>query len=142
MVSSMLSVVAALRMSAAISTSMTTVCLTRRSQSQMPTMHSMLSWLRKILSMGCAGRVQGVQGPTRGGSDFQIVVLARGEPTVAGVSDHGGIVGAELGPRIQNLQPTAFAERLELRAQAPIGTDAARDDQGFQPSLDCGPRGL
>src|SRR5687767_14434928 len=104
----MLSVAAARRMSAAISTSMTTVCLTRRSQSQMPTMHSMLSWLRKILSIAEALAIGGwaeerIEGPPRGRTDAQIVVLAGGEPTVASVGDHGGIVGAKLGARIEHL---------------------------------------
>src|SRR5688500_16674486 len=112
MVSSMLSLAAARRISAAISTSMTTVCLTRRSQSQMPTMHSMLSGLRKIVSMKrlavggwrlVGGAAERVERPARGRTDAKVVVLACGQPTVAGVGDHGGIVGAKLGARIQNL---------------------------------------
>src|SRR6185436_10425431 len=122
-------------MSAAISRSMMTVCLTRRSHSQMPTMHSTVSELRKILSITCrlAGsgavrrRSQRVQRPARAGADLQFVVLAAGQTAIASVRDHRSVVRTELRPRIEDLQSSASAQSAELGAQRLIRADAAGD---------------
>src|ERR1044072_6383481 len=145
----MLSLAAARRMSVAISRSMMTVCLTRRSHSQMPTMHSTVSALRKILSIrgvdfsgGVRRRTQRGQRPARAGADLQLVVLAAGQPAIASVRDHRRVVRTELRPRIEDLQARAPAERGELAAQVLIGTDAACDDERRHSGLSRSARAL
>src|SRR3954470_10760717 len=132
----MRSLAAARRISAAISRSMMTVCLTRRSHSQMPTMHSTVSELRKILSITCRSigsgamrrRPQRVQRPARAGADLQFVVLAAGQTAIASVRDHRRVVRTELRPRIEDFQPGALTQSPEFGAQLLIRADAARDD--------------
>src|SRR5262245_45601367 len=104
----MRSLAAALRISAAISMSMITRCLTWRSHSQMPTMHSTVRPVRKILSMVTCWfevaprRTQFVDGPARTSVDRQTLALAAGQSQIASVRDHGGVVGTEFGTRVAN----------------------------------------
>jgi hypothetical protein len=52
-----------------------------------------------------------------------------GQPQVPQQRDHGRVVGAELGARIDDPDPSPLAHREHAGAQAAIRADAARDDE-------------
>src|ERR1700722_2689028 len=127
---------AALRMSALISMSTMTLCLTCRSQSKMPMIASVLSARRKILSMcsrnPCsrnAIRSDGAQFPICPRANAEAVMHAGRQSHASCQCDHCPIVRAELGARKIQLRSGITRHVGEPFAQENIGADPAGNDQ-------------
>src|SRR5262245_58557644 len=130
-------------MSAAISTSMMTVCLTRRSHSQMPTMHSTVKELRKIVSMTreslteerSTDGTQRIERPACLGTDPQIIVLSSHQTLATCVRNHGRIVGTEFGAWITHRNATLRTELAQLGTQLHVGAHTTGNNQRRQPGV-------
>src|SRR5579871_6955681 len=62
---------------------------------------------------GSAGGGELAERPARAGERGEAAALTGGEPGVAGVGDHRGVVGAELGARVGGPRPGGGGERRE-----------------------------
>src|SRR6202044_3813394 len=132
---------AALRISALISISTITVCLTCRSQSKMPMIASVLSACMKILSIESSKPLLQLRlSPAI--PEFPIrphvegaaaLVHATGHSQTSRQRDHCSIVRAELNAREIQFRPDATHHLGQPLAQAKIGADASRDDQAPMP---------
>src|SRR5690606_21651316 len=76
-----------------------------------------------------------IERPAGGRANLEVLVLARAQAAIASVRDHRGIVGAELGARIEHAHVALLAERAQPLAQALVRADAARDDERRQLRL-------
>src|SRR5579871_586168 len=101
----------------------------------MPTTVSTLSSRMKTMSMlGSGGeRREGIEGPA--GSERSLPRFAGGEAQGAGVGDHGAVIGAELGPRIEDLAAEIRGELLQAFPQALVRAHAARHHQAALTGL-------
>src|SRR5580692_7303994 len=131
---------AALRISALISISTMTVCLTCRSQSKMPMMASVLSAWTKILSMCrlnscCSGEVRAAvpKFPIRPRADDGALRHAGRQSHAPRQRNHCPVVRAELGAWKIQIRGGGQRHIGEPLAQAAIGADAPRHDQAPMP---------
>src|ERR1700692_1500976 len=116
---------AALRISALISISTMTVCLTCRSQSKMPMIASVLSAWMKILSI----KASCPQFPMRARADDAAVVQAGGQSHTSCQRDHCPIVRTELGARKIQFRGGSQHDLSQPLTQSAICADPARDHE-------------